>query len=198
VTSESVALAVLPLFHITGLVCVLHACIYAGSTIVIMPRWDRELASQLVTRHSVSHWTCIPTMIVDLMGSPNLDQYDFSSLVYLGGGGSAMLKLSLNDCSNGSGSASSRLWPHGIVGSHDFQSLRFTEAAMPRSAIHQRRRARDRCRVQRCAGEGEIGEIVIHVRKYLSDIGVMRTQPKSIRDDRRQAVPANRRFGISR
>jgi fatty-acyl-CoA synthase len=89
-TSESVALAVLPLFHITGLVCVLHACIYAGSTIVIMPRWDRELASQLVARHSVSHWTCIPTMIIDLMGSPKLDQYDFSSLVYLGGGGSAM------------------------------------------------------------------------------------------------------------
>jgi len=43
-----------------------------------------------------------------------------------------------------------------------FQSLRFTEAAMPRSAIHQRRRARDRCRVQRCAATGEIGEIVIH------------------------------------
>jgi fatty-acyl-CoA synthase len=89
-TSGSVALAVLPLFHITGLVCVLHAGIYAGSTIVIMPRWDREFASQLVTRHSVTHWTCIPTMIIDLMGSPKLDQYDFSSLVYLGGGGSAM------------------------------------------------------------------------------------------------------------
>ncbi len=89
-TSETVALAVLPLFHITGLVCVLHACIYAGSTMVLMPRWDRELASQLVSRHSVSHWTCIPTMIIDLLASPNLDQYDFSSLVYLGGGGSAM------------------------------------------------------------------------------------------------------------
>src|SRR5260370_6260789 len=57
---------------------------------VLMPRWDRELASQLVSRHSVSHWTCIPTMIIDLLASPNLDQYDFSSLVYLGGGGSAM------------------------------------------------------------------------------------------------------------
>src|SRR5258706_10434431 len=89
-TSETVALAVLPLFHITGLVCVLHACIYAGSTMVLMPRWDRELASQLVSRHSVSHWTCIPTMIIDLLASPKLDQYDFSSLVYLGGGGSAM------------------------------------------------------------------------------------------------------------
>jgi fatty-acyl-CoA synthase len=89
-TSETVALAVLPLFHITGLVCVLHACVYTGSTIVIMPRWDRELASELVTRHSVSHLTCIPTMIIDLMGSAKLDRYDFSSLVYLGGGGSAM------------------------------------------------------------------------------------------------------------
>jgi fatty-acyl-CoA synthase len=89
-TSESVALAVLPLFHITGLVCVLYASIYAGSTIVIMPRWDRELASQLIARHRVSHWTCIPTMIIDLMGSPKLDEYELSSLVYLGGGGSAM------------------------------------------------------------------------------------------------------------
>jgi fatty-acyl-CoA synthase len=89
-TSETVALAVLPLFHITGLVLVLHACVYTGSTIVIMPRWDRELAGQLITRHGVSHWTCIPTMIIDLMGSAKLNQYDFSSLVYLGGGGSAM------------------------------------------------------------------------------------------------------------
>lgn len=89
-TSETVALAVLPLFHITGLICVMHASIYAGGTIVIMPRWDRDLACELVSRHSVSHWTCIPTMIVDLLASPKLNQYDLSSLVYLGGGGSAM------------------------------------------------------------------------------------------------------------
>ena len=29
-------------------------------------------------------------MIIDQMGSPKLEQHDFSSLVYLGGGGSAM------------------------------------------------------------------------------------------------------------
>ena len=89
-TSETVALAVLPLFHITGLSCVMHASIYAGGTVVIMPRWDRDVASQLVWQHRVSHWTCIPTMIIDLLASPKLGQYDFSSLVYLGGGGSAM------------------------------------------------------------------------------------------------------------
>jgi fatty-acyl-CoA synthase len=89
-TSETVALAVLPLFHITGMSCVMHAAVYAGGTVVIMPRWDRDMASQLVGQRRVSHWTCIPTMIIDLLASPKLDQYDFSSLVYLGGGGSAM------------------------------------------------------------------------------------------------------------
>jgi fatty-acyl-CoA synthase len=69
---------------------VMHASIFAGGTLVIMPRWDRDFACQLVSRHNVSHWTCIPTMIVDLLASPKLDQHDLSSLVYLGGGGSTM------------------------------------------------------------------------------------------------------------
>jgi fatty-acyl-CoA synthase len=89
-TPEMVGLAVLPLFHITGLVCVMHASIFAGGTLVIMPRWDRDLAGQLVPEHRVTHWTCIPTMIIDLLASPRLDRYDLSSLVYIGGGGSAM------------------------------------------------------------------------------------------------------------
>ena len=89
-TPEMVSLAVLPLFHITGLVCVMHASIFAGGTLVIMPRWDRDLAGQLVSRHGVTHWTCIPTMIIDLLASPWLDRYDLSSLGYIGGGGSAM------------------------------------------------------------------------------------------------------------
>ena len=89
-TPEMVGLAVLPLFHITGLVCVMHASIFAGGTLVIMPRWDRDLAGQLVSEYRVTHWTCIPTMIIDLLASPRLDQYDLSSLVYIGGGGSAM------------------------------------------------------------------------------------------------------------
>lgn len=89
-TPEMVSLAVLPLFHITGLVCVMHASILSGGTLVIMPRWDRDVAGQLISQHGVSHWTCIPTMIIDLLASPQLEQYDFSGLVYIGGGGSAM------------------------------------------------------------------------------------------------------------
>jgi fatty-acyl-CoA synthase len=85
-----VSLVVLPLFHITGIVCVMHASIFAGSTLVLMPRWDREVAARLISKHRVSHWTCIPTMIIDLLASHDLPRYDLSSLVFIGGGGSAM------------------------------------------------------------------------------------------------------------
>lgn len=89
-TPETVSLTVLPLFHITGLVCVMHASIFSGGAMVIMPRWDRELAGKLISRHRVSHWTSIPTMIIDLLASPNLGSFDLSSLAYIGGGGAAM------------------------------------------------------------------------------------------------------------
>ncbi len=55
-----------------------------------MPRWDRELAGRLISRWRVTHWTNIPTMVMDLLASPNFDQYDLSSLVHIGGGGAAM------------------------------------------------------------------------------------------------------------
>ena len=87
---ETVALGVVPLFHITGFVYSVLANIYSGATVVLMPRWDRELAGRLISRHRISHWTCIPTMIIDLFGSPNYRSFDFSSLRNLSGGGAAM------------------------------------------------------------------------------------------------------------
>ncbi|NPC55388.1 long-chain fatty acid--CoA ligase [Caenimonas soli] len=89
-TAENVTLLVVPMFHITGMVSVMHANIYAGATLVIMPRWDRELAGRLISRWKVTTWTNIPTMVIDLLASPNFDQYDLSSLVHIGGGGAAM------------------------------------------------------------------------------------------------------------
>jgi fatty-acyl-CoA synthase len=69
-----VSLGVVPMFHITGLLFNVLAPVYGGSTMILMPRWDRELAGRLIARHRVSHWTCIPTMIIDLFGSPNYRQ----------------------------------------------------------------------------------------------------------------------------
>ncbi|TDQ37635.1 long-chain fatty acid--CoA ligase [Tepidicella xavieri] len=88
--AENVALVVVPMFHITGMVLGMHGNIYAGATMVIMPRWDRELAGRLISRWKVTHWVNIPTMIIDLLASPNFASHDLTSLVYIGGGGAAM------------------------------------------------------------------------------------------------------------
>ena len=87
---ESVGLGVVPFFHITGLVNGVLANVYTGGCTVILPRWDRELAGRLISRHRITHWTCIPTMVIDLFASPNYQSFDLSSLVSLAGGGAAM------------------------------------------------------------------------------------------------------------
>lgn len=89
-SAESVGLAVVPMFHITGTLYGVLGPVFSGMTLVIMPRWDRELCGRLISRHRVTHWTCIPTMIIDLFASPNYRDFDLTSLRYLSGGGAAM------------------------------------------------------------------------------------------------------------
>ena len=89
-SAEGVVLAVVPMFHITGMVSLMHTSIRLGAALVIMPRWDRELAGRLISRWRVTAWTNIPTMVIDLMASPNFATFDLSSLTQIGGGGAAM------------------------------------------------------------------------------------------------------------
>ena len=87
---ESIGLAVVPMFHVTGMLYSLHMPIYLGAMAVIMPRWDRDMAGALISKYKVTTWTMIPTMIIDLLASPNVANYDLTSLVFISGGGAAM------------------------------------------------------------------------------------------------------------
>jgi len=89
-TPENKCLCVVPMFHITGMVSVMHATIFMGATLILMPRWDRDLAGRLISKWKVTHWTNIPTMVIDLLGSVNMAQFDLTSLQNIGGGGAAM------------------------------------------------------------------------------------------------------------
>jgi fatty-acyl-CoA synthase len=87
---DECALAVTPFFHVTGMQGGLNAPIYAGATTVLLPRWDRGVAAALIKRHRVTTTTMVPTMVVDLLSSPEIAGCDLSSLRRIGGGGSAM------------------------------------------------------------------------------------------------------------
>ena len=86
----TVGLAVLPMFHVTGMQSNLNAVVYGGSTVVVLPRWDRDAAALCVQRHGITHLVLITTMVIDFMTNPRLDAYDLSSLRRLAGGGAAM------------------------------------------------------------------------------------------------------------
>ena len=88
--AATVTLGVVPMFHITGMSAIVLTAVYAACTVVLMPRWDRELAARLIARYRASSWICIPTMVIDLFGSPNYQSFDLSSLVQVSGGGAAM------------------------------------------------------------------------------------------------------------
>jgi fatty-acyl-CoA synthase len=87
---EEVLLGVVPFFHVTGMQILMNMPIYIGAEIVVMTRWDRELALLLIERHQVTNWTNIPTMVIDLFASPNFKSDSLKSLRYIGGGGAAM------------------------------------------------------------------------------------------------------------
>ncbi len=89
-SADHVILLSLPLFHVTGMQISMNACLYAGATLIMMARWDRDQAGRLITRHKVSSWTCIPTMMIDFLSQPRLSDFDISSLRRVSGGGAAM------------------------------------------------------------------------------------------------------------
>jgi fatty-acyl-CoA synthase len=89
-SASDVSLGVVPMFHITGMQYAMHVPIWLGATNVVLPRWDRDLAGRTIARYRVTSWTNIPTMIIDLLASPNIASFDLSSLEQIGGGGAAM------------------------------------------------------------------------------------------------------------
>ncbi len=91
-TPGAIGLATLPFFHVTGMVHSMLAPIYAGATMVLITRWDRETALQAIEKYRCTHWVNITTMVVDLLSDPKIRERDLSSLLVVGGGGAPMPK----------------------------------------------------------------------------------------------------------
>ncbi|NNE22255.1 MAG: AMP-binding protein [Rhizobiales bacterium] len=80
-------LATLPLFHVTGMQNSMNVPIFTGGTIVLMTRWDNDVAARLIERYRVVQWRAITAMIIDFISSPDVTAHDLSSLISVGAGG---------------------------------------------------------------------------------------------------------------
>ncbi|HMN46259.1 MAG TPA: long-chain fatty acid--CoA ligase [Povalibacter sp.] len=89
-TQDSTQLVVLPFFHVTSMQGGMNGPLFQGSTIILMSRWDRETAAELIQRYQPMSWTAISTMVIDFLANPRISEYDLSSLIQVSGGGAAM------------------------------------------------------------------------------------------------------------
>jgi long-chain acyl-CoA synthetase len=87
---DTVALAVLPLFHSFGQTVIQNAVLRIGGTVVLLPRFEPKAAFELMQKHRVSFFAGVPTMYFALLHFPDASQYDISSLKFCSSGGSAM------------------------------------------------------------------------------------------------------------
>jgi len=83
-------LLAVPLFHVTGCNCCLHPVTAVGGKLTLMHRWNPERALELIERERPSAFTSVPTMVRELINSPDFESRDTSSLVHMGGGGAAV------------------------------------------------------------------------------------------------------------
>jgi long-chain acyl-CoA synthetase len=76
-----------PMFHTGGIIGTL-ATVWAGGTHVIMPRFDPDLAVDLIEREAVTHTLLVPTMLAAAANAQLARPRDVSSLRYLSHGAS--------------------------------------------------------------------------------------------------------------
>jgi len=77
---EDVTIAVLPLFHSFGQVCVMIATLMAGATLTMMPRFETERLMEVIARDKVTCLAAVPTMYFFILNYPDWEKYDLSSL----------------------------------------------------------------------------------------------------------------------
>ena len=76
-----------PMFHTGGILATL-ATVWAGGTHVIMPRFEPDLAVDLIEREAVTHTLLVPTMLAMAAGAQLARPRDVGSLRYLSHGAS--------------------------------------------------------------------------------------------------------------
>ena len=72
-TPEDTILGCLPLFHSFGQTCGMNAGFFAGSTLVLLPRFDGAAALDLIVGENVNVFMGVPTMYVGLLAAARDD-----------------------------------------------------------------------------------------------------------------------------
>jgi acyl-CoA synthetase (AMP-forming)/AMP-acid ligase II len=79
-TERDVVLAVLPFFHIYGMVVIMKLGLAGGATIVSMPRFDMQDFLTAIQKYKLTVLPLVPPIILGMVKHPALSQFDLSSV----------------------------------------------------------------------------------------------------------------------
>jgi acyl-CoA synthetase (AMP-forming)/AMP-acid ligase II len=80
VTEDDTLIAVLPFFHIYGMVVIMNLGLFKGATIVTLPRFDMEQFLDVMQNHAVTVAHLVPPIVLGLAKHPAVDSRDLSKL----------------------------------------------------------------------------------------------------------------------
>jgi acyl-CoA synthetase (AMP-forming)/AMP-acid ligase II len=76
-------IAVLPFFHIYGLVSIMNAPLRRGATVVTMPRFDLAEFLRVIQDHRITRAYVVAPIVLALVKSPLVDEFDLASLEFM-------------------------------------------------------------------------------------------------------------------
>jgi len=86
---QSATLLMFPLFHVSGCYSLFLANMLRGGKLIMLPRWDADIALEAIQSEKITAFPGVPTMYWDLLTNSSLSDYDTSSLVSLSVAGQA-------------------------------------------------------------------------------------------------------------
>ena len=83
IAPDEVLLGVLPFYHIYGMVEVMTLGLYAGATVITLPRFDAQTFCAVTEKYGITTAYLVPPMIRTLAKHPAVDEFDMSSLRHI-------------------------------------------------------------------------------------------------------------------
>jgi len=84
---QTAVLLSVPFFHVTGSHSVMAAGTAFGNKLVMMYKWNPERALELIEREKINHFGGVPSMVWQVIESPDFKKRDTSSILGVGYGG---------------------------------------------------------------------------------------------------------------
>lgn len=89
-TGKETIVGVLPLFHVFAMTVVLNCSVYAGTKIILHPKFDLADILKTIRRHRPTLFPAVPAIFSALANAPDVGVYDFSCLKFCISGGAPL------------------------------------------------------------------------------------------------------------